>query len=79
MNFAPIEDWRNWRTRTRQARTKAGLTITVAEDVTLGHIYLGSGVLLLTDMQLTAAEAFALGTELLNAAMQAKAQPTEAA
>lgn len=80
MNFRPTTDPRNWRTRSREARTQAGHVLSVAQDVTDARIYLGfgigSGALLITEAQLTPAEAFALGTELLNAAMQATKEPT---
>lgn len=75
--FTPTHDWRNYRTTTRECRTQAGQRITVAQDTTEARVYLGHGGLVMEELQLTPAEAFALGAELMNAAMQAQAQPLE--
>lgn len=72
MNFRPTHDPRNWRTRSRSALTARGQVLHLSQSVDEPEIHLG-------EFTLTPAEAFALGTELLNAAMQAQAQPMETA
>lgn len=69
MNFRPTTDPRNWRTRSRSALTARGQVLHLPQAVDEPEIHLG-------DFTLTPAEAFALGTELLNAAMQATKEPT---
>lgn len=76
MNFTPIHDWRNYRTATREARTQGGARVHVAQDTTEALVYLSYGGLLLNEAQLTPAEALALGTELMQAAI-AMATTTE--
>lgn len=70
MNFRPTPDPRNWRTRTRSALTARGQVLHLSQSVDEPEIHLG-------DFTLTLNEAFVLGTELMNLAMQAKAATME--
>lgn len=73
MNFRPTQDPRNWRTRSRSALTARGQKVCLSQSVDAAEIHLGDAY---REFTLTPAEAFALGIELLNAAMAAKKEPT---
>jgi len=73
MNFRPTPDPRNWRTRSRSALTARGQVVHLSQSVDEPEIHLGDGQ---HEFTFTPHEAFALGTELLNAAMQATKEPT---
>lgn len=69
MNFRPTTDPRNWRTRCRSALTARGQRIALSQSVDEPVIHLG-------DLTLTLNEAFALGAELMQTAVQMKAATT---
>ena len=76
MQFSPIEDWRNWHTASRMARTAAGGEVTVAQSSTQAAVFLSQRLPVLQSLRthaellLTPQEAFTLGAELMCAGMQ---------
>lgn len=79
MQFSPIEDWRNWHTAARLARTQAGGEVTVAQSSTQAAVYLSQRLPVSftlrthAELLLTPQEAFTLGAELMCAGMQSAA------